>query len=456
MQPPVIVVHGITGSVLRDVYPTTPEVVWDPGIEALRWRPIKEFNRIAMHPDDLRYEAIGPANILPSHAAELGYAELIRELRSALREDRGPQAVVPVFPFAYDWRADNRVVAGRLCEFVREVIDRTNLLKTYAKEKATTVDLVGHSMGGLVIAAALAKGCKDAKGKPLVRRVVTIGTPFQGAVDSVIKLATGEGSMVGSPHHSERLAARMTPAIYHLLPYFDGALAGHSGKAIFKDKNWQESIVESVADFIKTHSTDPKHSTAEQRMKSAWKYLRDRLDDGRSFLESVNSDDPTAALAEQGQWLLIVGLDERTAYRVRLSDGGRFAFDAEEKEYRGEGGPPANVDGWRGNLGDGTVPLDGAVPEWADRHSIVGVAERDFGGFLGFGENLPLRKGMSLHASLPLMNLVQRWTISFLRGSKWGDLWGRPLPGLPIKDWTSPVPGGSPELYDYQKPAGPA
>lgn len=451
-QPPVIVVHGITGSVLRDVYPTTPEVVWDPGIEALRWRPIKEFHRIAMHPDDVRYEAIEPAKIVPSHAAEMGYAEFIRELRSALREDRGPQAVVPVFPFAYDWRADNRVVADQLCEFVREVIDRTNLLKSYAKEKATTVDLVGHSMGGLVIASALAKGCKGPNGKPLVRRVVTIGTPFQGAVDAVIKLATGEGSMVGSPQHSERLAARMTPAIYHLLPYFEGALAGHSGKAIFNAKNWQESIVESVASFIRTHSTDPRNSNAEQRMKSAWKYLRERLEDGRSFLASVNEEDPSAALAEPGQWLLIVGLDERTAHRVKLAADGRFAFDVEPKEYRGEAGVPGEVDGWRDNLGDGTVPLHGAVPEWADRDSVVGVAERDFGGFLGVGENLPFRKGMTLHAALPLMNLVQRWTISFLRGAKWGDLWGRPLPGLPIGDWTSPVAGARRELYGYQKP----
>jgi pimeloyl-ACP methyl ester carboxylesterase len=359
---------------------------------------------------------------------------------------------VPVFPFAYDWRADNRVVADRLCDFVREVIDRTNLLKSYAKEKATTVDVVGHSMGGLIIASALAKGCKGAHGNPLVRRVVTIGTPFQGAVDAVIKLATGEGSMVGSPQHSERLAARMTPAIYHLLPYFEGALAGHSGKAIFNDSNWQESIVESIADFIRTHSTDPRNSTAEQRMESARRYLRERLADGRSFLRSVNLKDPRTALAEPGQWLLIVGLDERTAHRVRLANDGRFAFDVEPREYRGEDGVPAEIDARRGNLGDGTVPLRGAVPEWADPSSVVGVAERDFGGFLGVGENLPFRKGMTLHAALPLMNLVQRWTISFLRGERWGDLWGRPLPGAPIQDWQSPVAGARPEHYSYQKP----
>jgi len=46
---------------------------------------------------------------------------------------------------------------------------------------------------------------------------------------------------------------------------------------------------------------------------------------------------------------------------------------------------------------------------------------------------------VGLHASLPLMNLVQRRVISFLRGTKTGDLWGRPLPG--VTRWDPGFPG---------------
>jgi hypothetical protein len=39
------------------------------------------------------------------------------------------------------------------------------------------------------------------------------------------------------------------------------------------------------------------------------------------------------------------------------------------------------------------------------------------------------------------MNLVQRWVMSFLKGRRWGDVWGRPLPDVRKEDWSPPVQG---------------
>lgn len=449
-QPPVILVHAITGSVLRDLYTVPPEVVWDPGITLFRWEGIKEFSRLVMHPDDLRYEAQQPARISPSHPVAPAYGELIEALRDGLPEKA--DRPVPVFPFAYDWRQDNLATAARLGEFIQEVVERTNLVRHYGGQ-CTSVDLVGHSMGGLVIAACLAKGHHMKKRVPLVRRVVTLGTPFQGAIDALAKMATGESELVGSPRHAERTAARMTPALYQLLPFFEGALldAPHPGpRAVFDPRNWQDSIVDSLAESVRLFTLDPSLRSAASRKAEAERFLRERLENASSFLTLVNGLEPREVLLEKAEeghpgWLIIAGLDEKTRFQAHVQSAGkpsRFQFDTESDEYRGDdkGKTAEEVRSWRLRLGDGVVPLAGALPRWANPRAVVGVVEKDFGGFLGFGENLPLRKAVSLHVALPLMNLVQRWIVSFFRGKKWGDLWGRPLPNVPKVEWQSPVP----------------
>ena len=167
-QPPVIVVHAITGALLTDTYRLPNQLVWDPGL----W-PVAEYQRLAMHPDDLRYEAIEPARVTVTQPVEIIYSDLVY-----LRHELSPaqDMPTPVYTFSYDWRQDNRTSARQLGEFIGEVIGRTNLLRHYRNE-CRAVDLVGHSMGGLVIAAHLAM-TQQSQAPAQVRRVVTLGTPF--------------------------------------------------------------------------------------------------------------------------------------------------------------------------------------------------------------------------------------------------------------------------------------
>ena len=91
---PVIFVPGITATYLRDEYPLPPEIVWSV--------MSKSFERVLVHPDDLRYEMIEPARIAPDHIFEIAYREIIEKLRDNLSDDEDHP--VPVFPFSYDWR----------------------------------------------------------------------------------------------------------------------------------------------------------------------------------------------------------------------------------------------------------------------------------------------------------------------------------------------------------------
>ncbi|MGB8274955.1 MAG: alpha/beta hydrolase, partial [Alphaproteobacteria bacterium] len=181
---PVIVIPGITAIYLRDEYTLPPDVIWSV--------LTKEFERAALHPDNTRYEAQEPARVAPGQLYEIAYRELIEELRHNLCER--VDEPVPVFPFGYDWRQPLASVEQQLAVFIDEVIARTALLRHYDRDGYATepkVNLVGHSMGGLVIAGYLERTGRNAK----VAKVATLATPFRGSFEAVIKVTTGTGNL---------------------------------------------------------------------------------------------------------------------------------------------------------------------------------------------------------------------------------------------------------------------
>lgn len=210
---PVIFVPGITASYLRDEIPLPPETIW----AVIR----KNYEQAALHPDDLRYEAREPARVAADQLYEMVYEEIIEELRAKLT-DR-PNRPVPVYPFSYDWRMPLEQIEAQLAMFVEEVIDRTQLMRHYHPTygQSPKVNLIGHSMGGLIVAGYLASyGDRGRVGK-----VVTLASPFQGSFEAAVKVTTGTANLSASPpSERERKAARMTSSLYHLIPSFNGAV----------------------------------------------------------------------------------------------------------------------------------------------------------------------------------------------------------------------------------------
>jgi pimeloyl-ACP methyl ester carboxylesterase len=446
--PPVIVLHGLTASVLRDEYPVDPETV-------LTREPLgpKKWDRVLLHPDNLSFEANEPARVRASHHVPIGYGELIKALRTELcpSEDRP----VPVYPFSFDWRDGIFASAERLGEFIREIIGRTRLLKHYPTDLAE-VDLVGHSMGGMVISACLARGHHMEKGRPLVRQVATIATPYHGAVDALEKLAVGESEIFGEGRDAERHFARLTPSVYQHVPEFPEALLDEADRPVsaFDPLNWQHSIFGTLAEHLRIYSRDPQFQDPAKRAQAAFATLSAWLAEGKKVQAAVNGLDPKAVLLDNtgpGRhpgWLVLTGVDEPTKYQaaLRVANGERvFEFRQEKDGYDPDGDDdPAVVRplvDTRSRLGDGTVAIRGAIPDWADRDRVVAMARRDFGKL----ENLPLKGFASLHAILPWLNLVHRWIIAFFKDKDAGKakITARPLFDVAQPAWQSPVVGAA-------------
>lgn len=448
MPPPVIVLHGLTASVMRDEYPVEPEEVFNRspfGDQA--------WDRLILHPDDTAYEAQEPARVRPSHILPIGYRELIEALRDGLSPSKDKP--VPVFGFAYDWREDIFVTARRLGDFIREVIGRTRLLAHYPRTLAE-VDLVGHSTGGMVIAACLSRGHHVENGVPLVRRVATLATAYHGAVDALEKVTAGESELFGNGRDAERHMARLMPAIYQHIPSYKDAfidrINGNVAVDVFDPVNWQSSVFGELAEHLRLFSRDPQFTDPAKRTQQAFRTLTAWLKQGEALLKALNTVDPKAALLDNAGagrhpgWLVIVGQDERTRWQgfLTMKNGERiFGFEKEQDGFDPAGhDDPATVETlvrFRSRLGDGTVPILSAVPDWADRERVVTLARRDFGTL----ENWPLRGFPTFHSVLPWLNQAHRWIISFLLDKQAGkrEIVGRPLYDVTRPAWQSPVTG---------------
>lgn len=432
---PVIVVPGITATHLRDDYRLPPEGVW--GVLS------KAYERVVMHPDNIAYEAMQPARIEPGEVFEVAYKELIGELRHDLPEK--PDEAVPVFPFAYDWRQPLEDTEAQLAAFIDEVIDRTSLLRHYDAEgwaSEPKVNLIGHSMGGLIIA-----GCLDTLGpRARVGKVATLATPFRGSFEAVLKVITGTADLgPGAPGSREREAARLTPALYYLIPSFADGLDIDEGsslpRSLFDIALWQSNVVDTIAQWIKTHGLHKKAPKAQ-----AGELFAAMLKAAGAHRQRIEKFRLEKAHLAAGDWLAVVGVDATTRVRLRIEQragGPRFVLTGEDRRnYWGDRRIPAEQ--WR-ITGDGTVPFAGAIPPFLDQKHLVCVAPDDFG-YWEMGDKMFTRLA-GFHGILPNMDMLHRMIVRHFTGraDKHRNTWGRAAPGVAEADWAPAVNLGPPK-----------
>ena len=103
------------------------------------------------------------------------YDNLIAALISAGYKEPGiAEPKGNLFTFPYDWRADNNITANLLKEKIQEVKTITG---------ASKVDIIAHSMGGLVARSYI----EGSDYQNDVDQVVFLGTPHQGSVESYLR-----------------------------------------------------------------------------------------------------------------------------------------------------------------------------------------------------------------------------------------------------------------------------
>ena len=427
---PVILIPGITASVLHDEYELPPEAVWTTALK-------RRYERITLHPLTLRsdrppYELQEPARVAPHGPFPLIYEDLVEELRDGLTEDIG--APVPVFPFGYDWRMPLDHTEERLAAFVDEVIDRTLLMHHYRNDSGyrehPEVTLIGHSMGGLIIAGYIERhtGAK-------VDKVVTLASPFQGSYEAVLKVATGTADFGDdSGKARERRMARLTPALYHLLPSFAGVDADDGLETdLFHPDAWQPSVLNSIE--AQVGDWDISGSDLFRAMLDQARAHRARI--STLQLGGPGNSGSNGHQVGTDDWLAIAGADCKTriGLRVERDENGAPRFHLRSDERRNDWDPKKN--GNPRDTGDGTVPLAGAIPPFLEEARLVCVTPGDFGYWELRDRALSGLAGF--HGLLPKMNMLHRLILRFLlnKGDGYGNTWGRPLPG--VAEWDPPL-----------------
>jgi pimeloyl-ACP methyl ester carboxylesterase len=430
--PPVIFVPGITGTYLRDEYQLPPDRVWG----------VLEHNyaRVALHPNDPRFEALEPARVRPDGVFEIAYKELIQELRYNLctNEDEA----VPVFPFAYDWRLPLEIIEQQFSAFVDEVIDRTMLIRHYATEgydRNGKVNLIGHSMGGLIIAGYLDKKGVNAP----VSKVVTLATPFHGSFEAVIKIATGTSNLsADSPQSREREAARLTSSLYHLLPDIRNAVEVGDPKlpkpaSLFNPALWQKSIVNSVLAYVQKRMAAMEQ---DQEQVMAQELFAKFLEAAHAYRDRIDKFQLTQTNLKPQDWLCVVGVNSETRVRMRITltnDSPLFDLSSKYRLNQWRMRDKTQTD-WR-LTGDGTVPFEAALPNFLSLENIVCVTPQDYG-YWEIQDTLAARVA-GFHAIICNMDMLHRMIVRHFTGRPdvGGNTWGYPAPGVTAKKWKPPL-----------------
>jgi hypothetical protein len=169
-RPPVILLPGIQGSVIKDgsteLWPNVDGWLLPDPDDYLRpsdgW-----LRRLALDANGEGGTGIATDLVHSVFGKDIAYAATTNILESL-----GYKLDDNLFLFPFDWRRSAADNAARLSATVDEVLART---------KAKSVDILAHSQGGLVTRAYLTLPASENK----VRRVVTFGTPVLGAAKAL-------------------------------------------------------------------------------------------------------------------------------------------------------------------------------------------------------------------------------------------------------------------------------
>jgi hypothetical protein len=213
----VVVVPGIMGSELVD---ETGEVCWGlkPSLLAKAWLTKRLDVLRVTDADQAGGRRLRPTRLLrvPGYMPVLGGMEPYTYLLRRVAERAVDPRAVTEFP--YDWRLSlsfNAAELVRQCEQHLAAWRQVVADQRYADPAEVRLVVVAHSMGGLITRYAI----EELGMSELLRQVITLGTPFYGAVKAVRILSIGEGVPL-LPRAAARDLAATCPGVHDLLPRY--------------------------------------------------------------------------------------------------------------------------------------------------------------------------------------------------------------------------------------------
>lgn len=225
----VVIVPGIMGSTLR--LAATGDIIWgftDVVKYTKLWLSGGAAHELAVTAEERAGELgrVVPDGLLRAPAAAPflqgfePYDGLVDRVRAVVAHRDA------VLEFGYDWRLSVRHNARELAHAAARHLRtwRDHPARTGAPvQRDPQIVIVAHSMGGLLARALPVVEGRD--GVPAVtaniRSVVTLGTPFLGAVKAAVLLNTGDGTPIRFAHKRRMRSVAVTcPGVYDLLPMY--------------------------------------------------------------------------------------------------------------------------------------------------------------------------------------------------------------------------------------------
>lgn len=226
-----------------------------------------------------------------------------------------------LIPVAYDWRDDLVKATKRIDELVLSL----------KKSGVQRIDLVAHSMGGLVSSYYLAYGSqepegavRDWRGAKLVNRFVVMGTPF-GGVFSVFRNMQRGAVLAGNKKLFPAETIATYPSCYQLLPY-------QTASAINADGSVQ-MIPIAEFNFWKRQNLGlmRKPSSNSNTQANREEFSRMQLSRARQFSDRVHAPHKSGEGApKEFKVLSLVGEGVQTVATAFLDKNANFIFDSDE------------------------------------------------------------------------------------------------------------------------------
>ena len=315
-HPPVILIHGMMGSRLTDS--DSGKEVWVGKLSNLMF---SNYENIALEidPDSLlpKPSPLVTSGLLDTVVGKDFYAGITDTLKSAGGYQYASTGVKQsasarnYYVFTYDWRQDNVQTVRKLSQFIEQIrLDYDN--------PELKVDLVAHSMGGLISRYYLRYGEEDTlddndfnvnlSGAQRVRRIILLGTPNLGSVGALHSFI--DGVKIGGRTIATETVATM-PSAYQLFPHaLNDWIVTSSGKPLDRDlfdvniwRAFQWSIFDPKvrARIIKNHETEAEGLAYLDLLE---RYFEKHLERARRFVWSL-----TVPLPTQPYKLIVLGGD---------------------------------------------------------------------------------------------------------------------------------------------------
>ncbi|MEV2193593.1 hypothetical protein AB0I02_21780 [Streptomyces phaeochromogenes] len=273
-QDAVVIVPGIMGSELYDT--VAQKTVW--GLSGVSWllkawtRP-KGLEPLRLTPEELEGKTSRiKATQLMRHSSWTPYLQGFEPYTNLINTVHGCVAhSAAVLEFAYDWRLPVTVNGHLLAEAARRHLTAWRQHPAHDAARRNRVDerparlvFVAHSMGGLVTRAAL-DATHDSDLADDTRAVLTLGTPFYGAVKATAILNTGRGGPVPLPHRQLQSISATMPGLHDLLPQYTCLIDGNNIRHLTPNDvasiGGNAELAQAAADFHgkQAHVTLPGH-----------------------------------------------------------------------------------------------------------------------------------------------------------------------------------------------------